>query len=200
MKCEICHRNDAKAAIHKMVGGEDAELYVCEECARRESSRAAARRSGRDDSNSAPEIDMEELQEKLSNALFDAILSVAGPDLADMTEPSCQRCGTTLSEFRKNTLLGCPECYRCFSNEVEAMIRDMHRGTVHVGKVPSAVTRGRESARLAAQLRNAIAEQRFEDAARIQAKLDAVSPDAAKKQQAVRGKGARSRGGRKDEP
>ena len=30
MKCEICHKGDAKAAIHKMVDGKDTELYVCE--------------------------------------------------------------------------------------------------------------------------------------------------------------------------
>lgn len=78
------------------------------------------------------------------------------------------------------------------------MVRDMHRGTVHVGKVPSAVARGRESSRLAAQLRTAIAEQRFEDAAMIREKLAALSPDADAKPRPARGKGARSRDNREE--
>ena len=33
MKCEICHENDAKVAVHRMVDGTEKELYVCQKCA-----------------------------------------------------------------------------------------------------------------------------------------------------------------------
>ena len=36
MKCEICHNHDAQAAIYVEADGETKELYVCNECARRE--------------------------------------------------------------------------------------------------------------------------------------------------------------------
>ena len=36
MKCEICGKNEAGTAIPGPGGGEDSELYVCEECARAE--------------------------------------------------------------------------------------------------------------------------------------------------------------------
>ena len=36
MKCEICHKADACRAITRENGGEDDELYVCEECAKAE--------------------------------------------------------------------------------------------------------------------------------------------------------------------
>ena len=174
MKCEICHKGDAKAAIHKMVDGKDTELYVCEECARRE-MRPAIEVSD-ESGNVLGQIDVKELEQKLSNALFGAIFSMAGKDLLDMTEPKCPRCGLPRSEFRKEGRLGCPACYKAFQNEVEPMIRDMHRGTVHVGKVPSAVARDREASRVAAQLRAAIEEQRFEDAAKLRNRLDELRP------------------------
>ena len=36
MKCELCNKRDAAAAIHLTQGGEDRELYVCRECERQE--------------------------------------------------------------------------------------------------------------------------------------------------------------------
>ena len=39
MKCELCHNRQAETAIVVRKDGEDAELYVCKECARAEKSR-----------------------------------------------------------------------------------------------------------------------------------------------------------------
>lgn len=39
MKCELCNKRDAAAAIHLTQGGEDRELYVCRECERQERMR-----------------------------------------------------------------------------------------------------------------------------------------------------------------
>ncbi len=170
MKCEICHKGDAKVAIHKMIDGRDAELYVCEQCARQECkpvieiSDASGKVFGK--------IDAKEFERKLSNALFGAIFNVAGHQILDLTDAKCPRCGLPRSEFRKNGRLGCVECYKTFANEVEPMIRDMHRGSVHVGKVPSSVRRDREIVRVTAQLRTAISEDRFEDAAALRDKLN----------------------------
>jgi len=36
MKCELCHQKDAETAIHVEKDGEEDELYVCRECAKRE--------------------------------------------------------------------------------------------------------------------------------------------------------------------
>jgi len=36
MKCELCHQKDAETAITLVQDGEEQELYVCKECARRE--------------------------------------------------------------------------------------------------------------------------------------------------------------------
>ena len=36
MKCELCNKRDAAAAIHLTQGGEERELYVCRECERQE--------------------------------------------------------------------------------------------------------------------------------------------------------------------
>ncbi len=36
MKCELCHQNDAQTAIQVVEDGEEQELYVCHECAKKE--------------------------------------------------------------------------------------------------------------------------------------------------------------------
>ena len=170
MKCEICHKGDAKVAIHKIIDGKDNELYVCEECARQgpnpviEISDVSGRVLGK--------IDRKEFERKLSEALFGAIFNVAGDEILDFTDAKCPRCGMPRSEFRKNGRVGCGECYKVFANEIEPMIRDMHRGTVHVGKVPSFVARDHEISRVAAQLRSAIAEDRYEDAVVLRDRLN----------------------------
>lgn len=172
MKCEICHKGDAKVAIHKIVDGKDNELYVCEECARQAPvpEIAVSDASG----HVIGKIDRQEFERKLAEALFGAIFNVAGDEILDLTDAKCPRCSLPRAEFRKNGRVGCAECYKVFANEIEPMIRDMHRGSVHVGKVPSAIVRDHEISRVSAQLRTAISENRFEDAAALRDRLNAL--------------------------
>ena len=174
MKCEICHEGDAVAAIHKSVDGKDRELYVCAKCAEREGSAASAHRaaSPRDAKpDGAAGMTPEEFGKKLSGMLAHAIFDAVGGSLAEMTDTRCPKCGITRAEYRKEGRLGCPACYRAFAGELEPAILDMHRGSVHVGKVPGAVVRNREAAHLEAKLRHAVAEQRFEEASDLRERI-----------------------------
>ena len=45
MKCEICNKSEAKEAINIVKGGEEQELYVCKDCARKEKSKRQQKRS-----------------------------------------------------------------------------------------------------------------------------------------------------------
>jgi protein arginine kinase activator len=60
------------------------------------------------------------------------------PDTQDVSFESaenreCAGCKTTLSEFRGNGLLGCPDCYSTFEKEIELLLRQVHGSAEYLG-------------------------------------------------------------------
>jgi protein arginine kinase activator len=161
MLCEKCRQRQAAIAIREESGGETRELYVCQACAG----------TG------------EPLDKKLTSMvemIFDVALGLvtrpAGTPAAN--EPACPICGMTRQAFRKRERLGCEACYTAFNRDTEAMIRDMHGGARHAGKVPAGAVAERTCAELERALKRAVAAQRFEEAARLRDALAAASrPD-----------------------
>jgi len=49
----------------------------------------------------------------------------------------CESCGMTQVDFEKKGRFGCPDCYTYFAPAVRAMLKDMHYGTTHRGKMPN---------------------------------------------------------------
>jgi protein arginine kinase activator len=85
------------------------------------------------------------------------------------TELKCPRCGFTQADFKKAGRLGCSDCYATFSEGLEGLLKTMHKGTRHIGKVPRALQQSRDVAErlkaLQKQLSKAIAGEDFEQAA-----------------------------------
>lgn len=158
MLCEKCKKRPAEVAIHEQLDGEERELYVCKACAD------------------------EPLEHKLASMvemLFDVALEItntdeARPPAAD--EPRCTACNMTRETFRKRERLGCEACYSAFSRDTEAMIRDMHQGRRHTGKVPAREQAARTREELERTLREAVEAQRFEDAARLRDQIAQADP------------------------
>ena len=75
-------------------------------------------------------------------------------------ELECPACGFAQADFKKSGRLGCSDCYATFAEPLEGMLKQMHKGTQHVGKVPKALRAqmdiSRKHATLAAQLQRAI--------------------------------------------
>lgn len=46
----------------------------------------------------------------------------------------CPGCLTTLSDFRGNGRLGCPDCYRTFDREIELLLKQVHGSSDYHGK------------------------------------------------------------------
>lgn len=51
--------------------------------------------------------------------------------------PKCVVCGFTQTEFKKTGRLGCSNCYDAFSRLLLGMLKNMHKGVRHSGKVPA---------------------------------------------------------------
>src|SRR5471030_2296038 len=48
----------------------------------------------------------------------------------------CEQCGFTQGDFKKHGRFGCPQCYDTFKTALDPLLENMHKGTVHAGKVP----------------------------------------------------------------
>ena len=139
MKCEICHENDAKVAVHRVVDGTEKELYVCQKCA---AAGDKTDEAAPDLANGEPSKDIPAAA-KLITGLLKQMID-AGLEAASIVDnptsrppgPPCPVCGMTPDDYRRITRLGCAHCYEHFSQILTPVIRDMQPGASHVGKVP----------------------------------------------------------------
>jgi protein arginine kinase activator len=91
----------------------------------------------------------------------------------------CPKCGFTQAEFKKAGRLGCAECYATFAEGLEGLLKTMHKGTRHIGKVPQTLAISRDLAErrktLQKRLTKAVDEEDFEQAARLRDELRQIS-------------------------
>ena len=86
----------------------------------------------------------------------------------------CTSCGTRLTDFNNSGYLGCPTCYKEFSEFLQPVIKRVQGSLKHIGKSPKdggGYSAQREFMRLDAELKSAVDEERYEDAAAIRDKL-----------------------------
>ena len=154
MICQKCQSKPATTFVKKTVNGQLSELALCNDCAA-------------------------EMGYTNSLLTFDNILgSILGTITKDPFAKRCPKCGSTFDDISRSGKVGCKDCYEVFEDKLLPLIQRIHGTTIHKGKSPgrSALTiRAPKSAikltetplidQKRLQLKNAIAEQRFEDAA-----------------------------------
>ncbi len=158
-KCEKC---DRPATVHmtEIIGGEKIEKHLCEQCAMTAGITIKA---------NVP----------ISQMLEDFVLATSNaPEEAPL---SCDYCGITFSEFRSKGLLGCPNDYDALESQLLPIIRRAQENAEHhVGKVPCRAgddqVRQTNILRLRAQLRDAVAAENYELAARLRDQIKEVEP------------------------
>lgn len=98
------------------------------------------------------------------------LLSEAPPPRPGMLH-ACSSCGMTREQFATSGEMGCAYCYVAFGAALRPMLRKLHRGTAHKGKVPRKVRVLRLLARhildLKDRLDSAVSSERFEEAASL---------------------------------
>jgi protein arginine kinase activator len=80
-------------------------------------------------------------------------------------------CGFTQADFKKTGRLGCSVCYVTFAEGLGSLLKAMHKGTEHVGKLPQrahlAVERDDRMRALNEDLQKAVADENYESAAAL---------------------------------
>jgi protein arginine kinase activator len=152
MLCCICKEREATVHYTKIDGDKVQKVDLCEECSKTKG-----------------------VNDPVGFELADLLLGLGASKEIEQSaggvEIKCPRCGFTQADFKKAGRLGCPECYKTFAEGLEGLLKSMHKGTRHVGKVPDALRQSRElSDRLKSlqkKLAKAVQDENFEQAASL---------------------------------
>jgi protein arginine kinase activator len=162
MLCCACKEKPATVHLTQIVGDKMQKLDLCEEC---------AKTKGVSDPTSFNLAD--------ADVLF-GLGASQEIEQSTGTETKCPRCGFTQADFKKSGRLGCPECYTTFAEGLEGLLKSMHKGTRHTGKVPEALRESREQADrlklLQKRLAKAIDDENFEQAASLRDEIKHLGP------------------------
>ena len=113
------------------------------------------------------------VQDPTGFALADLLLGIGAAEEIEKGSVSqkCGVCGFTQTDFKKTGRLGCSACYHSFAEGLTTLLKAMHKGTEHVGKLPQ---RAHEQMQLNDRMRaltqdlqKAVAEENYETAASL---------------------------------
>ena len=150
MKCEACGENEATVHFKQVSDGVAREMHLCETCASETDFNMVAQAS---------------VTDILFGGTFQAAPAQAGSD------KECPVCRMKESDFRRLSRLGCASCYEAFSEELAPLLKAMHKGSMHAGKVPACERMSAELTSLELEMEDAIARQDFEGAAKLRDRI-----------------------------
>ena len=124
MKCDNC---DNEATVHEVMikGGQKVEKHLCEHCALKQGVGVQAAPLGK-------------LLTQFITAHGQVVVGGGtGAGRGGAGPGPCPGCGLSFAQFRKTGLLGCPDCYEAFAEQLTPLFERAHEGAVHhVGKAP----------------------------------------------------------------
>jgi protein arginine kinase activator len=152
MLCMICKQNAAQVHLTQIVDDKIKKVDLCEDCAKHKG-----------------------LNDTAGFAIADLLLGLgASQEMAQAgggEEIKCPACGFTQADFKKAGRLGCPQCYTTFAEGLESLLKTMHKGTKHLGKMPRSLKHSRDLAdqlkQLQKKLDRAVTDENFEQAASL---------------------------------
>jgi len=111
--------------------------------------------------------------QNILSGLMDYINQAPQPN--NKSELTCESCGTTYNEFRKNGILGCSECYENFNATLMPVIKRVQGNVEHIGKLPKKSGKGimekKRLIQLKEELQRVIAAEEYERAAELRDKI-----------------------------
>jgi len=113
------------------------------------------------------------VQDPTGFALADLLLGIGAAEEIEKGAPTqkCPVCGFTQADFKKTGRLGCSACYITFAEGLNTLLKAMHKGTEHVGKLPQRAHRVLELSdrmrTLTKSLEKAVADENYETAASL---------------------------------
>jgi len=161
MNCDVCKKNTATVFLTQIVDGKMQKVNLCEACSKEKG-----------------------VTDPTGFALADLLLGLGASEEMEKSGAGqrCQTCGFSQADFKKTGRFGCSHCYEVFAEGLESMLKSMHKGTTHVGKVPPRLLKARqrdeEMKKLQRDLRKAVSEEKYEVAAGLRDRIQQLETGA----------------------
>jgi len=164
MLCTNCNSKEASFHYKQIIGGKKSEQHLCASCAK-----------------SLGYINSGESLFDIGSILNDFI-SIPNPKTTSKEVRRCPVCSTSYDEFRSTGLLGCDKCFESFSNIIESSLSQIQPSTTHKGSLRSEdgekIRKENYLSELKDNLKKAIIDERYEDAAVIRDKIKKLEEEA----------------------
>ncbi|NLO97437.1 MAG: DNA helicase UvrBC [Peptococcaceae bacterium] len=164
MLCQNCLQREATVHLTKIINGQGMQMHLCQECAQKVQGFGF-------NFNIYPGMATHFLQ-----ALFGlSSLNQTGQSVSTINQEKCPGCGWTFAQIQHAGRMGCSQCYDKFETQIEPLLRQIHGGGVHVGKVPkrcaASIRNKQELLRLRSRLQELVQREEFEEAARVRDRI-----------------------------
>ena len=193
MLCQNCGKNEVTFRYTQIINGVKKEMALCDKC---------AKSLGLENLDFNMPINFSNF---LGDFLNGAVDTDFLPSFTKTGVLQCDNCGMTYNEFVDTGKLGCSECYDIFSNFLDPVLKSIHASDTHVGRrsrlsladkkkvaedmkkikkmnsenaknaKKEANSKEEKIKKLNAELKTAIKEERYEDAAKIRDEIKKMS-------------------------
>lgn len=154
MLCSNCNKNEANFHYTQIINGKYTQMHLCSEC---------ASQLGYMNNGFGHSFDLENI--------INDIFGISAPKAVNSQPKTCPLCNTNINSFLKSGVAGCPECYNQFSEAVEKILSGIQPASTHSGTISGEggekITKKNKLASLKEDLKLAILEERYEDAAKL---------------------------------
>src|SRR6201997_5433870 len=160
MLCDVCKCNDATVFLTQILEGKMQKVNLCDACSKEKG-----------------------VQDPTGFALADLLLGIGAAEEIEKGAPTqkCAVCGFSQADFKKTGRLGCSDCYVTFSEGLTSLLKAMHKGTEHVGKLPERAQRtvvlNQRMRALTENLQKAVADENYETAASLRDQIKRIEAD-----------------------
>ena len=163
--CDICGENPAVMQLTQVVDNKTTTQRLCERCAAEKGLHAPSPPGN---------LPLADFLAKMGSG------STKGEGKAE-GDQTCPFCGLTAAAFKEVGRLGCPQCYTTFDQSLRGLLRRIHGGTQHLGKVylppdPSVTEVQNRLEGLRRKLQRAIDAEDFERAAELRDQIRTLEP------------------------
>lgn len=164
MLCHVCQLNKATVHLTQIIDGNIKKVDLCEGCSKQKG-----------------------VEDPTGFSLTDLLLGLGSEKQEEQEDTEvknhlhCASCGYSEFELNKNGRVGCPNCYKVFKEGLEQLLKTMHKGVKHSGKVPVKLQAKRDYHlrihALEERLNEAVLSERYEEAATLRDELKQIRQD-----------------------
>ena len=190
MLCDNCGKREANVRYSENINGRRKELNLCEEC---------SKKLGISHMDFSIPIDFSSF---FGEFMEDFATPEFMPLLNEIKAFKCNNCGSTFEEIANTGKLGCGNCYDVFEERLDPIIRRMQGANRHVGRVGKVIDskidekitnqsiqkekkpnplennkKEEQLQKLQEQLKQAIKEEKYEEAAKIRDEIKRIEQD-----------------------